>query len=151
MIGDNKEIGLVIKQSWREKIRAHARELRRNQTPSEKILWDILRDRKLSGKKFTRQHPIIHFTDRRPYYFVADFYCHEMKLVIELDGRIHDQIVEYDDQRTYILNETGITVIRIRNEELNDPKSLIDKIKTYLYKVPTSPSLPKRGGRGVSS
>ena len=70
--------------------RKYARRLRKNQTRTETIIWKALRNRSLLGKKFLRQHPI--FAD--PYdndaFFIADFYCHEHRLVIELDGEIHE-------------------------------------------------------------
>jgi len=73
-------------------IKKHARELRRNATDSEKILWEHLRNRRLSGYKFLRQHPIIYKADFKGLnYFLADFYCYEKKVVIELDGPIHEE------------------------------------------------------------
>jgi len=131
MIGEIKNID-ISKFSWREKIRSHAKELRRNQTPSEAVLWGILRNRKLSGIKFYRQQPIIHFFNRRPYYFIADFYCFESKLAIEVDGKIHDHQEDYDSQRTLVLKELGITVLRIKNEELNNIQAVITKIVEHL-------------------
>lgn len=81
-------------------IKKHARELRRNVTDSEKILWEQLRNRKLSGFKFLRQHPIIYKADYKGLnYFVADFYCSSKKAVIELDGSVHDETVDYDQFR----------------------------------------------------
>jgi very-short-patch-repair endonuclease len=76
-------------------IKKHCRELRKNMTESEKILWDKLKNRKLSGYKFLRQHPIIYKGDlKRLNYFIADFYCHEVKLAVELDGGIHNDSEE---------------------------------------------------------
>jgi len=70
-------------------IKKHARELRRNATGPEKLLWEQLRNRKLSGYKFLRQHPIIYKADYKGLnYFIADFYCDAKKAVIELDGSI---------------------------------------------------------------
>ena len=132
MIGENKNIGVVRKPSWREKIKTQIRELRRNQTTSEALLWNILRNRKISGKKFNRQYPIIYSANRRPYYFVADFYCHESKLVVEIDGKVHDVQQEYDIQRTMVLKELGITVLRIKNEELKDIPAVIKRVCEYL-------------------
>jgi very-short-patch-repair endonuclease len=73
-----------------ERAKKYARELRKRQTPAEKIIWKSVRNRRLMGKKFLRQHPI--FTDEGDLdvFFIADFYCHEHRLVIELDGEIHD-------------------------------------------------------------
>jgi len=107
MVGEIKNIGQISRNSWREKIRSHVRELRKTQTSSEAFLWEILRNRKISGKKFNRQHPIIHYYYKRPYYFIADFYCTESKLVVEIDGKIHDNQEEYDTQRTFVLKELG--------------------------------------------
>ncbi len=94
------------------KLYQYGRELRQNSTKAENILWEYLRDRKLSGLKFRRQHPLLNF--------IADFYCHEKKLVVELDGSIHDEkeIAEYDKYRTFELEGSGIKVIRFRNEEI---------------------------------
>lgn len=108
-------------------IHQRAKDLRKIMTPAEKILWEKLRGKSLSNYKFRRQHPI--------YKFIADFYCHELKLVIELDGEIHDskERQEYDLGRTYELNEFGITVLRIRNEEiLNSCNKAIQGILEYI-------------------
>jgi len=120
------------KKTWRERINQTARELRKNQTESEGLLWEILRGRRLSGKKFLRQHPIIYTVYQRPYYFIVDFYCAEAKLVIEVDGNIHDTSVEYDQQRTEILKSKGLHILRISNNEFLDLEKVIDKINAYL-------------------
>jgi len=125
-------IGKVNNTSWRDKIRARARSLRKEQSSSEKILWELLRGRKIMGLKFLRQHPIIFDFYERPFYFIADFYCAELKLVVELDGEIHDIKQEYDEQRTLILNEKGLRVLRIKNNELEYPGLIVEKIKAYL-------------------
>jgi very-short-patch-repair endonuclease len=91
-----------------------ARELRKKQTTSEQILWTCLRNRRLGGLKFKRQHPICKF--------VADFYCHEAGLVIELDGAVHlerDQ-AERDKIRTEIINNLGISVLRFNNSQIKN-------------------------------
>jgi 5-methyltetrahydrofolate--homocysteine methyltransferase len=100
---------------------------RRNATPAEEYLWAVLRDRKLEGWKFKRQRVIGKF--------VADFCCLEAKLIVELDGEIHDaqdaQIA--DALRTEFLNTKGYTVIRFRNEEvLNNLLEVLNTIKTNL-------------------
>ena len=72
------------------KIKLIARKLRKNQTPAEKTLWPYLRERRLMGRRFMRQHPIIYDSKRNEhFFFVADFYCREENLVIELDGPVH--------------------------------------------------------------
>jgi very-short-patch-repair endonuclease len=115
-----------------EPIKERVRKLRRNQTPSENALWQMLRNRKLEGWKFYRQHPI-----KVPYkggfrFYIADFYCHEKKLVIEVDGKIHENQKEYDEYRTFVINQLGIQVFRLQNEELNDITKVIAKIKAVL-------------------
>jgi very-short-patch-repair endonuclease len=95
-----------------EEIFVRANTLRKSLTEAEKILWKVLRNKKFKGYKFRRQHPI----DR----FIADFYCHQAKLIIEVDGGIHDlsSIKEHDDDRTYELEKLGIKVIRFNNYEI---------------------------------
>jgi len=85
--------------------------LRKNETNTEKVLWKILRNRNYNNLKFRRQHPI------HPY--IADFYCHELKLVVELDGLSHehpDQI-KYDRRRDDYMSKKGLTIIRITDTE----------------------------------
>jgi very-short-patch-repair endonuclease len=92
--------------------RSTASSLRNNQTPAEQLLWSKLRSRGLSGFKFRRQHPIDHY--------ILDFYCHEVRLGIEIDGGHHanEDISEKDKQRTAYLNEKGIHVIRFWNDDV---------------------------------
>ena len=93
--------------------------MRKDSTPAEDLLWQNLRGRKIKGLKFLRQFPLvyqsIHFT---LYYFIADFYCAEKKLVIELDGKIHDSTKEYDENRDLVIGEMGLTVVRFKNHEI---------------------------------
>ncbi len=89
-----------------------AKLLRNNMTEAETLLWEKLKGKKVLGLRFRPQHPID--------IFIADFYCHPIKLVIEVDGGIHksrDQ-KEYDIGRTGELNSWGIEVIRFTNEEI---------------------------------
>lgn len=81
-------------------------------------MWGGLRAKRFRGKKFLRQHPIFVNADGGETFYVADFYCHEHRLAIELDGGIHDRQRERDALRTAVINEHGITVLRFRNEEL---------------------------------
>ncbi|MCI0707996.1 MAG: endonuclease domain-containing protein [Ignavibacteriae bacterium] len=104
-----------------------ARELRKNMTEAERILWEELRDRKLLGKKFLRQHPLLCLNEGRPTFFIADFYCYERKLVVELDGRIHERQKEHDELRTHLINNKGIRVVRFKNEEVE--RRLTDVLK----------------------
>lgn len=94
--------------------------LRENQTPQEGKLWNFLRT-KPNGFKFRRQHS---FED-----YILDFYCHRAKLVIELDGKQHRSNMEYDDDRTAIIEEFGLKVIRFENAEID---SNFEAIKTKI-------------------
>ncbi len=111
-----------------------SRYLRKNQTPEESIIWQLLRNRQLDGFKFLRQHPIkVWKTSGRFHFFYADFYCAEKKLVLEIDGLIHEQQKEYDASRDYIMNELGLKVLRILNHEVNhDIKGTLQKIRHAL-------------------
>jgi len=112
-------------------IRELCRELRKNQTPSESLLWSNLRNRKLDGLKFVRQYPVIYGDVRKTEFFIVDFYCAEKKLIIELDGKIHETQKEYDRERDKILTEMGYSVIRFKNEELKNVPAVLAKIKAY--------------------
>jgi very-short-patch-repair endonuclease len=118
-------------------IKKHARELRNNLTGSEKLLWKELRNRKLSGYKFLRQHPIVYKADYKGLnYFIADFYCDEKKTVIELDGLIHETTEEYDQFKDRELKDRGIQVLRLKNDELINMDELLQKINTFLNLKP---------------
>jgi very-short-patch-repair endonuclease len=98
------------------------RELRRRSTPAEEVLWEALRDRRLDGWKFRRQHGF------GP--FVLDFFCAAHGLVVELDGAIHVAQVEQDTYRSEYLAQYGYHVIRFRNEEVfHDLPSVLDHIR----------------------
>ena len=108
------------KQHHRE-MHQRAKELRQMQTPAEEKLWTLLRNKKLGGYKFRRQHPI------GP--FIVDFYCDECKLVIELDGGIHTSQRGYDQARERWLRENGYRVLRFRNKDLEgDVGQIVEKI-----------------------
>ena len=100
-----------------------AKEQRNNPTRAEQFLWEYLKNNKL-GVKFRRQHPV--------FKYIADFYCHELRLIIEVDGDYHRDSVqtEYDEFRSEDINDFGIKVIRFNNEQvLNDVKLVINQIK----------------------
>jgi len=104
--------------------------LRKNTTLAEKILWKKLRDRKLFQVKFRRQHPVD--------IFIVDFYCHEIKLVIEIDGEIHnsEEVKDYDSSRQYCLELLGLTLIRFINHEvIFDMDSVLRRIHIYISKL----------------
>jgi leucyl-tRNA synthetase len=117
----------------------NAKENRKNATEAEEKLWQEIRNRKLDYK-FRRQHPIDNY--------IADFICLEQKLIIEVDGGYHTQTKEYDDARTFVLNELGYSVIRFTNEEvLNDIKTVLSNIKDT-FTEPTT-LLPEGEGPGL--
>ncbi|MFT4252189.1 MAG: DUF559 domain-containing protein [Caulobacter sp.] len=89
---------------------AYARRLRRQQTLAERTLWSLVRNRRLSGFKFMRQIPI----DR----YFADFVCEAGKLIVELDGAVHDGREDYDGRRTHALEQYGYVVLRFHNEQV---------------------------------
>jgi very-short-patch-repair endonuclease len=98
-----------------------ARELRRDMTPAEKVLWQELRANKL-GIHFRRQQIISGF--------IVDFYCHKAALVIEVDGDIHDLQKEDDAKRDKALSEMGLKIVRFRNDEiLNNLLMVVKRIK----------------------
>ncbi|WLT40533.1 endonuclease domain-containing protein (plasmid) [Synechocystis sp. B12] len=102
-----------------------AKELRKNQTPSEQILWECLRDRRLGGAKFRRQHNIGSY--------IVDFYCHDARLVVEVDGPIHDRQQERDENRDRWLMQQGLQVVRFKNEEVQESlDQVLNRILDYL-------------------
>ena len=104
---------------------ANARRLRSNQTLAESKLWAIVRAGRLQGFKFKRQVPINR-------YFV-DFLCSDRRLVIELDGKVHEERELYDLERTEVLEACGFHVIRFSNERvLTDPGSVAEAILSVL-------------------
>ncbi|MBI5412301.1 DUF559 domain-containing protein [Candidatus Peregrinibacteria bacterium] len=100
------------------KFKEVTRELRRNQTKAEKIFWEAVRSRKIDGKKIVRQFAISFQTDEGRRFFVADFYCAEARLIIEIDGDVHDVTKEHDQLRTDLLKQIGFRVIRFKNEDI---------------------------------
>ncbi|MDI6780233.1 MAG: DUF559 domain-containing protein [Bacteroidota bacterium] len=102
------------------------RKLRRNPTTSEKVFWEAVKNRKfLNNGKET--------------FFIGDFYCHESKLVVEIDGKIHYYNKKHDELRTYIMNYLGLDVIRFKNEEIeNNLENVLIKLKKYFYRTNNS-------------
>ena len=98
-----------------------ARRLRREQTPSEARLWSMLRNRQLEGLKFRRQHPIGKF--------VADFWCEEIGLIVELDGGQHAEREAADRRRTMVLEDMKYIVLRFRNVDVDEAlDGVIDRL-----------------------
>jgi very-short-patch-repair endonuclease len=110
-----------------------ALQMRRNPTEAEKTMWKILRKFRHSGFPFRRQHPIE--------FYIADFYCHNLRLVIEVDGEIHTEkeIQNHDEGRTGELERFGIKVIRFTNSQiLHDSNLVVEKINTTIKELTTT-------------
>ena len=99
-----------VSQKAREGLIERARQMRKESTNAEALLWVRLRKRQLDGLKFRRQHIIQNF--------IVDFYCPRVKLVIEIDGPVHDVQEEYDQEREKILQELGYQMVRFKNSEV---------------------------------
>jgi len=98
-----------------------ARNLRNNMTPAEIHLWWYIKDKNIE-QRFMRQKPLYVYTEDSwlDRFIIADFYCHNKKLVIELDGSVHlnPDIQELDKHKEFLLKQHGITVIRFSNHQI---------------------------------
>ena len=123
--------------------RSRAREMRHAPAVTEKHFWNEIRDRKLGGHKFRRQYLI------GPY--IVDYICLEKKLIVELDGVLHANRADYDNQRDAFLREQGYRVVRFRNDDLLDDMSgTLAFILRELGDTPSPrPSPPLREGEGA--
>lgn len=105
---------------WR-KLKPLARQNRHEPTPAENALWQRVRNRQIKGLKFRRQYSIERF--------IVDFVCLEQKLIIEVDGNIHDEQPDYDEIRELYLQAQGFCILRFRNEMvLNNIEMVIQTI-----------------------
>jgi len=122
-----------------------ARDLRSVQTPAEEVLWACLRDRSLAGVKFRRQHPMGRY--------IADPYCHEAWLVVELEGGIHRRTEQhaYDSVRRETLKAQELRVMTFTNEEVElDPEKALNRICQAVNPlVPPSPTGRGDGSEGI--
>nr|WP_297782608.1 endonuclease domain-containing protein [uncultured Allomuricauda sp.] len=107
----------------RKELENFRKKLRKNLTPAEAFLWRHLKAKKLKGRRFNRQHSIKNY--------IVDFYCASEKLVIELDGAVHNtaKARAYDAKRTKVINELGYTVIRFEN------KMVFENLETVLSEI----------------
>ncbi len=122
---------------------ATARRLGRSQTLAEKTLWALVRNRRLGGFRFLRQHPI----DR----YFADLVCESAKVIVELDGPAHEGREDYDDRRTETLELFGYLVLRFRNERvLADPGGRDSVGVAFGQAVASHPPIPTGVGTGPS-
>jgi imidazole glycerol-phosphate synthase subunit HisF len=115
-----------------------ARLLRNNMTDAEKILWEKLKDRNVFKARFRRQHPIG--------IFIVDFYCHEFKLAVEIDGEIHlkNEVIAYDDGRGHDIEKFDVKILRFTNNEVF---TNLNKVIEEILKCVEDPE-PPLGGRG---
>ena len=115
--------------------------LRKYPTHPEYIIWQYLRKKKLGYYKFLRQHPVFYRYNNMLRFFVADFYCHELRLIIEIDGPIHEGQVEYDTIRTKLLNNRNFQILRIKNQDIIDnPNEVLKRINKIIIEIESSRS-----------
>ena len=115
----------------RKELENFRKKLRKNLTPAEAFLWRHLKAKKLKGRRFNRQHSIKNY--------IVDFYCASEKLVIELDGAVHNtaKARKYDAKRTEVLNELGYTVIRFENKMVfENLESVLSEISEHFTQTP---------------
>jgi len=108
---------IVIGQKISRELSERAKELRRNMTPAERILWEKLRHNRLNGLQFRRQQIIDGY--------IVDFYCHARGLVVEVDGDIHDEQQDYDLERDTHLIARGFSVLRFTNEDVKSNSAAV--------------------------
>ncbi len=120
-----------------------AREMRKQQTPAEEMFWEFVRSGRFMNLKFRRQHQLGDY--------IADFYCHEHRLVVELDGGIHSVKRKKDSKRDAWMKAREFTVLRFANKHfLDDPESVLRTI-AQATSLPSLPPLPLGEGRGEGS
>ncbi|MCR9253102.1 MAG: endonuclease domain-containing protein [bacterium] len=107
-----------------------AKENRKNPTEAESKLWRVLRDNRFEGYKFRRQHPMSNY--------ILDFYCHQLKIVVEVDGGYHQKTDQkkYDESRDEYLMELGIEVIRFTNDRvLKDLDEVMRELSEFINTI----------------
>lgn len=107
-----------------------AKENRKNPTEAERKMWSVLRDNRFEGYKFRRQHPMRNY--------ILDFYCHQLKIVVEVDGGYHEEISQkkYDESRDEYLMELGIEVIRFTNDRvLKDMEGVLQELSEFIENI----------------
>jgi very-short-patch-repair endonuclease len=142
-----REVTMADEKSptWKvsSKLRTHARELRKNSTDAERILWSELRDHRLNGIGFRRQVPIKNY--------IADFACHSAKLVVELDGGQHysDQSEHADAARSAVIEARGFKVLRFSNHDvMTNRVGVLETIAAAVAERAPTLTLPRKRERG---
>jgi adenine-specific DNA methylase/very-short-patch-repair endonuclease len=135
LAGRNRKIPPVLLE--------RARELRKQQTSAEAILWECLRNRRLLEAKFRRQHNIGQI--------IADFYCHDCRLIIEVDGAIHQFRQQEDKNRDQWAKDNGFTVLRFTNEQVfQNLEEVLSAIAEVIISPPNPLSSKERGSKNTS-
>ncbi len=132
---------------WKTTI-GFAKENRKNLTEAEETLWQLLRNRQISGYKFRRQHPVAGY--------IPDFVCLEKRLIVEIDGEYHNEVEQnkFDEYRSRWLQEHNYSIVRFTNDEvLKNTEEVLQKLTNSLNAInilpePISPSLLVRGSGG---
>jgi very-short-patch-repair endonuclease len=124
---ENSHDKIPMHQGARPSVFENAKCNRGQNTPAEAALWEAIRLKKLDGFRFRNQHALGSF--------IVDFYCHEAKLAIEVDGEYHAEPnqKEYDEDRTMRIEASGVKIIRFTNHEvLTNLVEVLGKIREYL-------------------
>ena len=113
---------------YNPKLKNYARALRKRGTLAEVILWQCIKRKAIYGYEFHRQVPIDNY--------IVDFYCHELKLVIEIDGISHDDKFEYDQMREHKLKSLGVNLIRFADEDVkSETEAVLQALKRRIKKI----------------
>ena len=138
--------GIKMRPKFKSKdLSDRARQMRKEHTKAEKAAWALLRDRRTLGLKFKKQVPI----DR----YIVDSYCSEIRLIIEIDGGIHNQPeqADWDELRNKRLLEIGYKLLHVPNEDvLNDPEWFAERIRS-LHPSPGAARHPLPSGEGFTN
>lgn len=130
-------------RSLRSRKVRYARRLRKRMTPAESVLWQAIRGRKCAGAKFRRQVPVA--------WYVVDFLCREYSVIIEIDGGIHKEQLQYDAEREQDLQERGFHILRFSNEQvLHNLPSVLSTISSSLTPNPSPSAPPTHRERGTT-
>ena len=132
----------VARKPVARKLLNRARDMRHEDTYAEKLAWILLRDRRMFGLKFRRQVPIDNY--------IVDFYCHELRLIVELDGVVHDDLkqIQKDKRRNARLHQLGYKILRVANGMvMYAPEVFAEEIQRFVPS-PGPSGLPLPEGEG---
>jgi methionyl-tRNA synthetase len=143
--GEGKNLDKHKKAALPDELLTFARELRQKQTDAEQFIWFLLRDRRFGRVKFRRQHPFESPAGK----YILDFYAHDLKLAVELDGSQHHQQAERDQIRASALANAGIEVLRIwDNDVLQNTEAVLQSLWNKIMEKTPSPPAPLPTGEG---